>query len=151
MKNILCFFLLSLPLFLSNCSSSKSAGTTTSGIRFEKSDILSDVLDKAEKKNKLVFLDMYTTWCVPCKIMDEEVFTDPNVIKLLNNEFISFKVDAEKGNGTNLAFLFQTQVYPTLLFLDQKGNVIERSNGSLSQTGLIEMANRALANQNAIQ
>ncbi len=146
MKNALCYFLLSLTLFMTNCSGSKSATKEVipKGIRFEKSDVLSDALDKAERNGKLVFVDLYTTWCIPCKVMDEEVFTDQNVIDVLNDNFISLKVDAEKGNGTNLAFLFQAQVYPTLLFLDQKGNIIERNNGSLSQTQLIDMASRAL-------
>lgn len=153
MKHLLFLVLLSLPIILSNCSGSKSATTTksTNGIRFENSDLLSDVLEKAEKKGKLVFLDMYTTWCVPCKVMDEEVFTDKNVIKILNDNFISFKVDAEKGNGSNLAFLFNAQVYPTLLFIDQSGKVIERSDGSLSQSQLINMANRVLNSQGMTQ
>ncbi|MEM8908097.1 MAG: thioredoxin family protein [Bacteroidota bacterium] len=143
MKKKAHLFWLGLVALLVSCSGSKSTvEAPAKGVRFEKAEALSDVLEKAEKKGKLVFVDLYTTWCVPCKVMDEEVFTDQAVMEVLNNNFLSYKVDAEKGNGTNLAFVFQSQVYPTLLFLDHRGKVIERNDGALAQSQLIEMANR---------
>ena len=48
--------------------------------------------------------------------MDQEVYPDKKVSKFLNENFINYKVDAEKGEGITLAEYYQIQAYPTLLF-----------------------------------
>ncbi|MEM9819450.1 MAG: thioredoxin family protein [Bacteroidota bacterium] len=152
MKNLFVLLLIAGSFLLSNCSGSKAiVESPKKGVQFADEATLSDVLEKAEKKGKLVFLDIYTDWCVPCKVMDEEVFSDQQVADFLNDKFISYKVDAEKGNGRNIAFLFQTQVYPTLLFLDHKGKVVVKNEGALSQSQLISMGNEALSAQRLTQ
>ena len=60
---------------------------------FIKKASLLDVVDKAEAENKLVFLDIYTDWCLPCKIMEEEVFTNEPLGEFFNDNFISYKVN----------------------------------------------------------
>lgn len=44
------------------------------GIRFE-SFTFHEALEKAKQEKKLIFVDCYTTWCGPCKMMSEQVFT----------------------------------------------------------------------------
>lgn len=135
-----------LSISLTNCGGGKTAVKTPKqkGVQFVKSNALMDVLEKADKKDKLIFVDMYTTWCLPCKIMDEEVFTDKDLSKFMNDNFINYKVDAEKNNGPSLVFHFGATTYPLLLFLDEKGNILERKDGSASHSELRNMANRAL-------
>ena len=36
-----------------------------------------EVLEQAKKENKLIFMDCYTSWCGPCKMLAKEVFTIP--------------------------------------------------------------------------
>ena len=126
-------------------STKKSKNTTL--VDFVDSDKLTPLLERAEREGKLVFVDFYTDWCTPCKIMDENVFRDRQFTDYLNENFISYKVDAEKGNGTQLASIFQVQVYPTLLFVDKDGLVVERIDGSATQSQLRETGNRALASR----
>lgn len=128
----------------SRTSSSTSTPVSKSSVNFVKSNTLSDVLDEAGEKNKLVFVDFYTTWCTPCKLMDQDVFTDKKVKDFFDDNFISYKVNAEKGNGVNLATVFEVRAYPTLLFLNEKGQVVEKKEGALYPTGLLEMARRAI-------
>ncbi len=45
---------------------------------------------KAEKKH--MFIDFTATWCTWCKKLDATTFTDPQVVKLLNNDFVSVKL-----------------------------------------------------------
>lgn len=132
------------------CGSSKKTTktkkpTSNSKVDFVDSNTLSAVLDKAATKDKVVFVDFYTTWCLPCKLMDEEVFTDNTTASYLNKNFLSYKVDAEKGNGPNLALVYNVSVYPTLLFLDEKGRVLERKEGAAFYSELKEMGDRAIA------
>ena len=146
------YILLLLPalLVLSCNGSKKTTSNSTStpapsrSVSFVKSKTLSDVLDQAERKNKLVFVDFYTDWCMPCKLMDQDVFTDRQVKNFFDDNFISYKVNAEKGNGVNLATVFEIRAYPTLLFLNEKGQVVEKKEGALYPTGLLQMAQRAI-------
>jgi thioredoxin-related protein len=54
-------------------------------------------------------------------------------------------VDGEKGNGANLALLYQITVYPTLLFLDGDGKVLVRKEGAAYHTELRALAEEALS------
>ncbi len=156
MKKILILSLLATTLLLSSCRGSKGSSSVNTkpikkdGVHFVKSESLSAVLDAAAKENKFVFVDFYTTWCLPCKLMDEEVFPDKAMGEFFQENFISYKVDAEKGNGINLATIYNVSAFPTLLFLDEKGRTVERNDGSLGYTALREMAERAAA-QRAMQ
>jgi len=99
--------------------------------------------------NKKFLVDVYTEWCGWCKVMDNKTFTDPEVIKYLNENFYVVKFDAEqkepvtfKGktfnweplgrNGINMLgmeLLNSRMSYPTLVYLDAKLNPITVSPG----------------------
>lgn len=151
MKHLTILLIFLLPFTLLHCNGSKKATgskpISQKGVDFVKSKTLTSVLEDAQSSGKIVFLDMYTTWCAPCKIMDEEVYTDTSVEELLDTKMISYKVDAEKGNGPDLTVIYNVQVFPTLIFLDDKGREIVRNDGALSTTGFLELAQRALDQQ----
>lgn len=115
------------------------------GVYFQKSNTLSAILDLADKENKVVFVDMYTDWCLPCKNMDEYVFSDESLGDFMNENFINYKVNTEKGTGPNLRDLYAVAAYPTLLFLNSKGKVLVRKEGSVAQTELMALGNEALS------
>lgn len=142
MKKLMLF--VGLLIFFVSCNSTKKV-TTVEGVDFINSEKLTPVLEMADSKNKLVFVDFYTTWCLPCKMMDEDVFPDKGISQLFNDNFVSYKVDAEKGNGPNLALLYQINVYPTLLFLDKDGKVLVRKEGAAYHSELRTLAEEAMA------
>lgn len=138
-----------ISLLLSGCKSSgKTAGvktpTSTTGLNFVKSDGLSKVLEEATRTDQIVFMDIYTTWCAPCKLMDEYVFTDPSTRKFMNENFINYKVDAEKGNGQTIATIYGATSYPTLVFVDKNGKVLARREGATTITELKSLAQEAI-------
>ncbi len=141
--------LMSLFLVMS-CSSSKEVVNKrpvekdNSAVNFIKNSTLTDITDQAAREGKLVFLDLYTEWCLPCKLMTEDVYSDQKVGDFLNANFVNYKVDAEKGNGPNLRLLYEVENFPGLLFLDAKGRVLEKKLGAAYQTELMAMANRAI-------
>ncbi len=112
---------------------------------FVESQLLSPVLDQAGLEGKLVFIDLYATWCAPCRLMEEQVFTDKELAAYFNEHFISYRVNVEQGNGTNLATIFEVKVLPTLLFLDEKGNILVRKEGAAMQTEMRYLAAEALS------
>ncbi len=55
-----------------------------------------EAFEKAKKEHKLIFLSIGYSTCHWCHVMEEESFTDVSVAKLLNDDFISIKVDREQ-------------------------------------------------------
>ena len=58
-----------------------------------------DALAKAQKFPKLIFVDLYADWCVPCRIMDANVYSDPTVASLLNTRFYAVKLNADSQDS----------------------------------------------------
>ena len=55
-----------------------------------------DVFVKAQKEDKPIFIDLTAIWCHWCHVLDETTLSDPEIIRLLNKNFISIRVDADK-------------------------------------------------------
>ena len=72
------------------------------GIVFEQGTI-QEVFAKAKAQNKPIFIDVYTTWCGPCKWMSKEVFTKESVGQAYNPLFVSYKMDAEADENQLLS------------------------------------------------
>ena len=99
---------------------------------------LKEALAKAKAENKFVFFDAYASWCGPCKAMEKEVFTDKTLGDYFNNKFVAIRIDMEKGEGPELAKHFTSiDGYPSLLFLNNKGNVIKTLLGSRNTEDLL--------------
>ncbi len=96
-----------------------------------------EVKAAAEKEHKLIFVDFYTTWCAPCKFMQNEVFPLKQIGDFYNPRFISVKIDAEKGEGPALAKKYGVAGYPTLIFTNPKEEVVYRVMGSADPEVLI--------------
>lgn len=101
-----------------------------SGIRFFHGTWQEGV-DKALKENKKIFVDFFTEWCGPCLNMSLEVFPLPQVGEVYNKNFVCMKIDAEKGEGVELARKYGVYSYPTYIFIDPSTQkMIHRSGGN---------------------
>lgn len=116
---------------------------TAQEIRFHPGDWTS-ALELAARENKLVFMDAYTTWCGPCRMMDRQTFKDPRVAEFFNASFVNVKMDMEKGEGPELARQYQVQAYPTLLFVDPAGQIVHRVAGFHNPEQFLELGQAAL-------
>jgi thiol-disulfide isomerase/thioredoxin len=120
--------------------------TFSQGINFRQDD-WQNVLVQAKAQKKLIFVDIYTAWCGPCKEMDKKTFTDVSVGDKFNARFINYKVDAEKGFGITLAKRYNVTSYPTCLFVDPSENLIYKQEGLLRAPDLVKEADMVLNNQ----
>jgi thioredoxin 1 len=149
MKKVSLILAISVSFLLINCTnnSKKSQETTenvaTTGITFF-TGTFKEALTKAKAEHKNVFMDAYTTWCGPCKMMKQNTFPDPLVGKIFNKKFVSIAIDMEAGEGIELAQKYQVQGYPTLLFLDSDGNILKNELGYRDATGLIALGNEVV-------
>ncbi|HAX14985.1 MAG TPA: thioredoxin family protein [Leeuwenhoekiella sp.] len=104
---------------------------------------------KAQKKEpRKIFMDVYTDWCGPCKLLDKNTFQNPDVAKYVNQNYYAVKFNAEgtesidyqdfvytnpnydpKRKGRNSQHLFahamKINAYPSIVFFDEKGNLIQ--------------------------
>jgi thioredoxin-related protein len=102
------------------------------------------------KKHKKVLIDVFTSWCVWCKRMDTETFSDPTVTAYINEHFYAVKLNAEEKLPVKFegkyylnpspdkmrsvhelaAHMLQGRMgYPSYVFLDGKNQRITVSQG----------------------
>ena len=109
---------------------------------------LDEALAKQKKNAKPIFMDVYTDWCGPCKMLDKNTFQDKTVADYVNANYYAVKFNAEgnssityKGvvyanpgfdssrKGRNSAHDFtkflKVAGYPSMYIIDKKGEVQE--------------------------
>lgn len=80
-------------------------------------------LKQADEEGKLLMIDVYTEWCGPCKLLDKDTFPQP-VVTNRSGHFVSLKLDAEKGQGPDVQKKYGVTGYPTILFVNGKGELV---------------------------
>lgn len=128
--------LLAFMIFIGMNSHAQEGIVFTEGTWFQ-------ILDKAKKEDKVIFMDAYTTWCGPCKKMARETFTQESVGDFFNTNFINVKMNMEKGEGIQLAREYRVRAYPTLLFIDGDGKEVHRALGYHDGEKFLEVGNVA--------
>jgi thioredoxin-related protein len=103
----------------------------------------------ASQDPRMLVIDVYTDWCGWCKRMDATTFSDPTIIKMMNDHFYPVKLDAEgkdditigdrtfkfvesgrRGYHEIAAIVTRGRLsYPTISYLDAQGKVLEAAPG----------------------
>jgi len=83
-------------------------------------------VDLASAGKKSILLDFETTWCGPCKLMDQWVYTADAVVERASN-LIAVKIDGDQNR--ELVKKYQVNGYPTLILLDPSLNETGRRVG----------------------
>ena len=103
-----------------------------------------EALAKAKTENKKVFIDVYTDWCGPCKIIDQNVFKKKEIGDRMNPEYVSIKIEAEKDADRGSLKPFSVRAYPTMLILDGNGKLLHRIVGTKTVDGFHKELNTLL-------
>lgn len=122
-------------------------------INFEQAKEWKKIIKKAKKEKKLIFLDCYTSWCGPCKMLARDVFTKDEVADFFNARFVNVKFDMEKDtDGVMLKKQFEVKFFPTLIFVDPvSGEVLHRLVGAGTPEWLIAGGKLALDPDNNLR
>ena len=129
------------------------AEAQSKGITFEQTKEWKKVLKKAKKEKKLIFIDCYTSWCGPCKMLSSQVFTREDVGNQFNADFVNVKYDMEKdADGVMLKDKFEVKAFPTLVFVDPNTQqVVHKMVGAGSAEWLMEGGKIAKDPQNNLR
>lgn len=98
-----------------------------------------DFAEIAEKAASLVLVDLWATWCGPCRMVSPAL---EQVARELAGKIKLVKVDVDQA--PRLSQRFQVQAVPTLLLLD-KGEVIARQAGAAPANVLRQWVEETIA------
>jgi uncharacterized protein YyaL (SSP411 family) len=84
-------------------------------------DVASNV---AKSSNKLIMVDIALTTCPPCMYLAEKVYTDPEVSKYINDNFVPVFYLADQDALPTTIQNYFTGSTPTILFLKPNGELV---------------------------
>ncbi len=113
---------------------------------------MNEALAAQQEKPKKIFMDVYTKWCGPCKLLDKNTFSNKDVIDFVNENFYAVKFNAEgteeityqdftytnpnyqpgrKGRNATHFFADALRIsgYPSLVFFKDNGDLIQSVPG----------------------
>ena len=109
---------------------------------------MNDALAVQAQDAKPIFIDMYTSWCGPCKMLDRNTFSNEDVIDYINEHYYAVKFNAEgdepvaylgndfgnpqynpakakrRNSQHEFAKHLSIRAYPTLVFLNETGELL---------------------------
>ncbi|HWK05560.1 MAG TPA: thioredoxin family protein [Puia sp.] len=129
--------------------------TEYKGIKFEQDLNWMQVKAKAKAENKYIFVDVYATWCGPCKRMDKEVYTNRRVGDAMKEKFIPVKVQMDSTQQDNeqirnwyaearrLTEEYKISGYPSFLFFTPDGKLVHKDGGFKDTVDFVRLINQA--------
>lgn len=121
---------------------------------------LEEAVALQKKTPKKIIMDVYTTWCGPCKMLDRNTFHNPDVVDYVNKNYYAVKFNAEgndvvtfkghtfsnpnyrpelanrRNSAHQLTSYFQVSAYPTIVFMDEQGGFLAPITGYKTPTQL---------------
>ncbi len=140
---LLALLCLQVALFASSPSTSSFTPSSAGIVFFE--GTIADGLSKARAEGKMLFIDCYTPTCVPCKKLELNVFTNPEVGRVYNKDFVCMKVNLMDSQYDEFSMEFQIFQAPTLVYFDQEGRMVYKEVGGTNTIDFIGYAQRAKA------
>jgi thiol-disulfide isomerase/thioredoxin len=71
---------------------------------------LAEAMEAQKAEPKKIFMDVYTDWCGPCKLLDKNTFQNPDVSNYISEHYYAVKFNAEGQEEIN--FFDQTFTNP---------------------------------------
>lgn len=102
---------------------------------------LQSAISMAQSQNKLIFVDTYAQWCIPCKKMEKE-FRDPALASYFNNKFVNVRIDMDSKYGKELHRSYDVIFLPTLMILDENGGLKYKVDQAMTAESLLDIAQK---------
>ncbi len=122
-------------------SSKVGHGLVSSSIEF-KTESWETLLKVAKEENKLIFVDLYATWCGPCKMMKVHTFTKKEVGEFYNGNFINVSLNGEVNKGAELMEKYNLRSFPSLLFINGDDKIVLHTKGYHNPKQILELGNQ---------
>lgn len=107
-------------------------------------------MKKADDGMLMMFVDVYATWCGPCKMMDAQVYTDPAVAEFMNANFVNVRMDGETDFGRMYAAEQELQGYPSMFVFSDNGDRISSVVGFKPASELLPLLETMVRDYKAV-
>jgi thiol-disulfide isomerase/thioredoxin len=154
-------FVCAILLFAITCIASAGDETGQPAPRFRAKTTTGEQFNNESVKGKVVLFEFWTTWCKYCE--EEASLVDGIASEFKNKDLIVLAVDVLEPDqkvkkylaehpravpivltkDTNLAAMYNAQVYPIYVVIDRDGNIASEQRGSAGDRGLRRMLKRA--------
>jgi thiol:disulfide interchange protein len=105
-----------------NATNAGDARSWTNTVAWQRD--LRRAMKEAKTSDKMVLIDVYTDWCGPCKMLDTNTYSSPEVVMFLKKSFICVKVNAEDPTlGNWVSVKYDIDGYPSIVVLGSNGKV----------------------------
>lgn len=101
----------------------------------------------AIKQGKLVFIDLYASWCPPCRMMEKQVFSRKDVGEFMDQRFVAAKYDTDKTTGRELLKKYGSGSIPLYLVFDTRGELLGRITGAADAETFMDNLRTIIARQ----
>ena len=109
-----------------------------------------EALEIANQQGRFLFVDCNTSWCEPCRYMENVVFKQENVRNFMNANFVCVKYDLEKGEGPMLAKRFGIRSFPTFLLVEPDGSLRNKIVGGTDSESFVALVKEGLDDNTAL-
>ncbi|WP_263379240.1 DUF255 domain-containing protein [Granulicella paludicola] len=96
-----------------------------------------DVFTQAKQQHKFVLLDLEAVWCHWCHVMDAETYSNPAVIKLLNDKYLLIRVDQDAR--PDISNRYQDYGWPATVVFAADGSEIVKRQGYIEPKQMASM------------
>lgn len=100
---------------------------------------IKDAISLMEQQNKkLVLINCQMSSCPMCARMEAETYENPEIAAFLQEHFVKIDVEFSNNEMTQLQDFYGLRAYPTALFLDRNGILLEKMVGFQAPDEFIE-------------
>jgi thiol:disulfide interchange protein DsbD len=100
-----------------------------------------EIVSASLSGSKGMIIDFYADWCIPCKELDANTFSDDRVIAFTKN-FVTLKADMTKSLSPEVDALrnkYNIVGVPTVLLIDSKGKEVQRLTGFVNADEFLKL------------
>jgi thiol-disulfide isomerase/thioredoxin len=119
---------------LTACGSGDGERGTSTGVDAHedpfpwRSDSFAGALEEAARTDRPLLVDVYASWCPPCRTLDKEIW-ETSEGRALAGGHLSVKVDFDTDEGQEVKRRYRVLGLPTVLFLHPDGAEVDRIEG----------------------
>lgn len=100
---------------------------------------LDEAVEAARQTDRPMMIDFWADWCAPCRIMDAEVYTDPDLITTFQEKMIGVRIHFDLQ--PDMVRKFDVLALPYLVFTNSHGTVLLAHQGMLDAAGMTSIVN----------
>ena len=94
---------------------------------------------QADQTGKPIVLFFTGNWCVPCKIMERQVWADDDVMKTVNSDFVPVSIDVDDPNNASLLVRYNVGGTPITIVTDPNGKALRWRVGGIGKSDFLKL------------